>query len=209
MRDEGSRTLAKALTGKENVFSSGELAFACESRTPISAKKKYFLVFPKHINGFDFEEMVRFCIYMRRRHGLLPVFVPMHLRQDEPLCKALALNVGGKAYFRACDARALRGLIHGAAFTVCMRFHAAVFSASEQVPAISVSDDGKLAAFFRGSASACLGASATASELAREALRALGEREKIKKLLGNFSEEQRRLALEELERIRLLFEKTR
>jgi hypothetical protein len=178
------------------AFASGELAFLREA-APVG-KRRYFAVFPKSVEKFDFDELVKFCAYVRKKHGLLPVFAPMHAREDAPVCRYLAEKTGGAL------CRTLKNgerLASAAAFCVCMRLHAAVFSASVGTPLIAVSDDGKIASLMRGSGASVFGADASASVLCGAAEEIILKSEEKKKLLVSFAEEQRRLARGELSRL--------
>ena len=197
MRDAGSLALARRLVGdRVEVFASGELAFLRESE-PVG-KRRYFAVFPKSVEKFDFDELVKFCTCVKRKYGLLPVFAPMHAREDAPVCRYLAEKTGGAL------CRTLKNgerLAYAAAFSVCMRLHAAVFSASAGTPIIAVSDDAKIASFMQGSGASVFTSDASAAVLFRAAGEILSEKEEKKKLLVSFAEEQRRLAEAELARL--------
>ena len=197
MRDAGSLALARRLVGgRVKSFASGELAFLREAE-PVG-KRRYFVVFPKSVEKFDFDELVKFCAYVRKKHGLLPVFAPMHAREDAPVCRYLAEKTGGAL------CRTLKNgerLASAAVFCVCMRLHAAVFSASVGTPLIAISDDGKIASLMRGSGASVFGADASASVLCGAAEEIILKSEEKKKLLVSFAEEQRRLARGELSRL--------
>ena len=199
MRDEGSRALAASLTGRSDVFSSGELAFlkTFEKKKP---KGKYFAVFPKIVENFDLRELIKFCICIKERLGLSPVFAPLHLREDLPLCQILAEKTEGKIFLGEAGA-----LCRGAVFALSMRLHGAVFAASAATPFICVSDDCKTEALLGGCKAVFLGAEASAAELMRAARDVLEKRKEKKKLLGKFAEEQREMARAELERVAALF----
>ena len=138
---------------------------------------------------------------MGRTYGLFPVFVPMHTGEDTRICKMLAGRIHGAVYFNAPCERGVRRVIRMAEFTVCMRLHAAVFSVLERVPPVALSDDFKLSSFLPPECAALLGASAKAGELASAARELIENRKEKQKLLGDFAEEQRRLAKEELLRL--------
>ncbi len=196
MRDAGSLALAGRLVGGGKVFSSGELAFLREAE-PVG-KRRCFAVFPKSVEKFDFDELVKFCGYIRQKYGLLPVFAPMHAREDAPVCRWLSEKTGGALCLSLKNGERLAS---AAAFCVCMRLHAAVFSASAGTPIIAVSDDAKIASFMQGSGASVFGADAPAAVLFRAAGEILSEKEEKKKLLVSFAEEQRRLAEAELSRL--------
>ena len=196
MRDAGSLALARRLLGGGEVFASGELAFL---RTSVKAeKRRCFAVFPKSVENFDFGELVKFCICIRQKYGLLPVFAPMHKREDAPVCRYLAEKTGGSLCLTLGNGQRLAS---AAAFCVCMRLHAAVFSAAAGTPVIAVSDDAKMGDFMQGSGALVFGADASAGSLLRAAADVLSSREEKKKLLVSFAEEQRRLAREEMRRL--------
>lgn len=200
MREEASLVLAKKLTGRGEVYASGELAFLHANAASPRARGGYFVVFPKFTAGFRFAELIKFCTVLKRKYGLAPVFAPMHAGEDAELCRRLASRTAGAVSVNAESMRALSALIGGADITFCMRFHAAVFSVSAGVPAISVSDDAKIKSFF-GRTVACLPLCASAETLFSAAEEALCKRESAKKLLGEFAGEQRRLALAECRRL--------
>jgi len=196
MRDKGSLSLARKLTGRADIFASGELAFF-RSEKRVSARAKYFAVFPKYAESFDFEELVRFCKSISRKYGLLPLFVPMHASEDSLLCHTLGKAVGGSFCVSFRNVRPLWG---SCAFSVCMRLHAAVFSASARVPVIAVSDDIKMASFLSGSGAYVFGPGANAALLCRAAKEVIERSEEKEKLLGKFAEKQRKLINAELSR---------
>jgi polysaccharide pyruvyl transferase CsaB len=203
MRDEPSRALAEELTGRSDIFTSGELAFL--QRCDVEEKRmRYFAVFPKKVYGFDLSVLVRFCLSMRQRHGLIPVFAPMHSGEDARICRRLAKKTGGALCLRLENASVLASVC---LFSFCMRLHAAVFSAASAVPFISVSDDPKTAALFDGKGYT-FGADASEEALLNAAEDILSSREEKQKLLGDFAEEQRRLARAELERIGDIFRRS-
>ena len=199
MREEDSRALASRLTGRDNIYLSGELAFV-PALPPRAHRGGYFAVFPKSVENLRLRELTKFCACVKRKCGIIPIFAPMHAREDERICRILAEKTGG-VYMSLENERAARLLTGGAEFTVCMRLHAAVFSAAAGVPAILVCDGGKLAAFARASGLPALGTGVGASELLRAAHRALAARKGAKKLLGKFAGEQRRLAEAEMRRL--------
>ena len=196
MRDSASLALARRLVGREKVFASGELAFL--RRAEPAEKRRFFAIFPKSVENFDFEELIKFCTYIRRKYGFLPFFAPMHSREDVPLCRWLAERTGGALCRHLKNGERLAS---AAAFCVCMRLHAAVFAASAATPVIAVSDDAKIASFMQGSGACVFGADASAAVLCRAAAELLSEKEEKKKLLVAFAEEQRRLAREETARL--------
>ena len=197
MRDERSRELAAKLLNGREIFASGELAFLCE-RELTDEKRRCFAVFPKSVENFRFGELVKFCKYMKRKYGLTPVFAPMHGREDTRLCKSLAEKTGGALCISLKNAVRLASAME---FTVCMRLHAAVFSASAATPVIAVSDDEKVASLMLGSGACVFGADASAASLFCAAKEILLCKEEKKKLLEAFAEEQRRLAKAELLRL--------
>ena len=197
MREPASRALAGRLLGGREIFYSGELAFLADSGET-AGKRRCFAVFPKSVENFDFDSLVRFCTHMKQKYGLLPVFAPMHAVEDAPLCRDLAEKTGGALCLRLESGARLAS---AALFTLCMRLHAAVFSASVCTPVISVSDDPKVSLLMRGSGACVFGANVSAPLLIRAAEEALSHGEEKKKLLGDFAEEQRRLAREELARM--------
>jgi polysaccharide pyruvyl transferase CsaB len=197
MRDIGSLALARRLVGEERVFASGELAFLRESGAS-AEKRRYFAVFPKSVENFCFDELVKFCGYVRRKYGLLPVFAPMHLREDAPACRWLAEKTGGALCLSLKNGVRLAS---AADFCVCMRLHAAVFSASAGTPVIAVSDDAKIASVMRGSGASVFSPGVSSATLFRVAEEIFAEKDEKKKLLVSFAEEQRRLAAEELARL--------
>lgn len=202
MREERSRRIARALTGRKDIFASGDLAFASgESAFAEEKRGKYFAVFPKEVKNFRFAELARFCAVMRRRHGLFPVFVPMHKGEDARLCIELAGKIPGALYKCARCERDVRGVIRGAEFTVCMRLHAAVFSAMEGSPILAISDDGKMASFLAQARVEVFDARVRAKKLIAAAEDAIEKRMEKQELLGKFAEQQKALVREELLRI--------
>ena len=52
MRDERSRAYVRRLTGRGDIFASGELAFLADGGKA-AARKRVFAVFPKDVENFD------------------------------------------------------------------------------------------------------------------------------------------------------------
>ena len=162
----------------------------------------FFAVFPKHITGLSQSVILDFCCEMKRKHGLLPVFAPMHKMEDTALCRAFAARLPFSRAVNVCDAASLCAMLRASEFSLCMRLHAAVFSVATRRPVIAVSDDAKLASFVSaGNGCAFFGSDATARELCRAASTALSLRTENEKLLGRYAEEQKMLARAELERL--------
>lgn len=194
MRESRSLSLARRLMGGRPVFASGELAFLC-GELASAEPKNCFAVFPKLVENCGERKLSLFCSFVRRKYGLLPLFIPMHAGEDTSLCRKLAKKAGGKVCASAKEA------LPFAVFSLCMRLHAAVFSASASVPVIAVSDDAKIGELFRGSGACVFGAEASVARLCRAAEEVMENAEEKKKLSRKFAGEQKRLAEKELARL--------
>ena len=73
----------------------------------------------------------------------------MNVRQDLPLCRALAAETGGEAVAAPEETGALTRLFASARFTVSMRLHALTLSYLALTPAFGVDGDGRIAAFAK------------------------------------------------------------
>lgn len=212
MREEGSLALARELTGREDIFLASDLAFAAESgaekpgRLPPELESVgYYAVFPKQIKGLSRACLLRFFCRMRREHGLVPVFAAMHRGEDAHLCRALARALPWAYLADVRDAADVCALLGGSKLSLCMRLHAAVFSAVQGCPIIAVSDDSKLQAFFGGGMAGCasFGADVREDELFAAASHALENRGKISDALIKEAQSRRASAEKELERLAL------
>lgn len=205
MRDADSLALAAELTGRTDIYSSGDLAFAGEIQAHGSEKTGYYAVFPKNMKDMPAETMLRFFRLMKSRYGLVPVFAAMHAREDSPLCRKLASKLPWAVFAEnARDTASMGKLLSGAEFSVCMRLHAAVFSVMSKCPMIAVSDDTKMGALF----SACdmggcelLDAAASPSEMCEAVSRVMANREYISEHLENEALLGRAQARRELDRL--------
>ena len=200
MRDRRSRGYARHRTGRSDIFASGELAFLAEKSGKAAARKRIFAVFPKDVENFVEAELLRLCLALKRKYGLLPVFAPLHLRKDAGACKRLAKKTGGKLFRGKASL-----LCRSARLVLTMRLHGAVFAAAERTPFISVSDESKTRALMEGCGASFFGAEATYGALLAAARGLLEKSGEKTKLLGVFAEEQRALAGGELERVKQLF----
>ncbi len=206
MRENFSRELAAGLTGRGDIFLSGDLVFADEMAAKASISgEKYYAVFPKNVSAREQRELLRFFCAMRRRHGLIPVFAALHGREDVKICHKLAARLPWARYNADVrDASGARELIKGGEFTLSMRLHGAVFAAAEKCPVIAVSRDSKAAAFFAsaGLRGCALFGTVRAKALYTSANRILKNRKKIAAHLESAAAREREKAMAELARLR-------
>ncbi len=205
MREEFSRGLAEYLSGREDVFLSGDLVFAGKS-----AEKarffggKYYAVFPKEVRGRDETELLRFFCAMKRKFALIPIFAALHGREDAKICRKFAQKLPWARYEAGVrDGESARELVNGAAFALSMRLHGAVFAVAEKCPVIAISRDVKMAAFF-DSARPCgcaLFERVCAKELFASAGKILANRAKIAADLGRAAAREKAKAEAEPERL--------
>ncbi len=205
MREDISRGLAASLCENENIFLSGDLVFLGEraKKAPCYGEK-YYAVFPKAVGEREEGELLRFFRAMKRRHGLVPVFAPLHGREDTKICRRFAKKLPWARYESGvCDDASARSLAKGAHFVLSMRLHGAVFAVAENCPVIAVSRDVKMAAFFatarlRGCA---IFRTACARSLCAAAERIIENRQKIAADLKKAAARERAKAEKEIERL--------
>jgi polysaccharide pyruvyl transferase CsaB len=75
--------------------------------------------------------------------GGIPIFIPMQISNDMPVCRRIAAATGGKVV-AGLSASELIGLFYHMRFVIAMRLHAAVYAASAGIPFIGLAYDMKI-----------------------------------------------------------------
>lgn len=147
IRDEASLSLARILTGREDICGTSDLVFALKMNTERkndATSEKYFVVCPKKIKGSSADAIVHMCEEIKERYSLLPKIICMHYKEDYSLCKEISARSGGAEVLSGED---VYEAFMDAEFSICMRLHAAIFSLMSKCPMLGISDDGKMSSF--------------------------------------------------------------
>ena len=140
---------------KEHGVSEPELILgtdpAIETDISPAQREDILLVCPRRGRGappFP-AEAARAAAEIAAKRGWKVRYVAMNVRQDLPLCRALAAETGGEAIAAPEETGALTRLFASARFTVSMRLHALTLSYLALTPAFGVDGDGRIAAFAK------------------------------------------------------------
>ena len=93
-------------------------------------------------------KIAQFCKEVTAKYNLTPLFIPMQDERDLALCSSLSSQTGGLC-LRGLSCTEVRTIIAGARFVCGMRLHLLIYAVAEAVPAIGLSYDPKIDAFFR------------------------------------------------------------
>lgn len=124
---------------------------ALETAIPPARREDILLVCPRRGRGappFP-AEAARAAAEIAAKRGWKVRYIAMNVRQDLPLCRALAAETGGEAAAAPEDTAALARLFASARFTVSMRLHALTLSYLAGTPAFGIDGDGRIAAFAK------------------------------------------------------------
>ncbi len=94
-------------------------------------------------------EYARAAAEIAAKRGWKLRYIAMNVRQDLPLCRALASETGGETIAAPEDTAALARLFASARLTVSMRLHALTLSYLAGTPAFGIDGDGRIAAFAK------------------------------------------------------------
>ena len=122
---------------------------ALETDVSAAPKEDVLLVCPRQGRGappFP-AEYARAAAALGAKRGWRVRYVAMNIRQDLPLCQALAAETGGEVIAAPEDTAALTRLFASAQLTVSMRLHALTLSYLAGTPALGIDGDGRIAAF--------------------------------------------------------------
>ena len=76
------------------------------------------------------------------------VFLPMHVPDDDEVCRQVAALTGGSVYGGPLDVVSIRKLLASAELVVAMRLHAAILAAGVSTPSVGLSYDPKVLSFY-------------------------------------------------------------
>ena len=147
-RERESLTAAKAHGIKTPELVPGADP-AIETTVPAARRESVLLVCPRRGRGappFP-AEYARAAAALAANRGWKLRYAAMNVRQDLPLCRALAAETGGEAIAAPEDTAALTQLFASAQLTVSMRLHALTLSYLAKTPALGIDGDGRIAAF--------------------------------------------------------------
>ena len=124
---------------------------AIETAVSAAPRENILLVCPRRGRGappFP-AECARAAAVFAAERGWKVKYLAMNVRQDLPLCRALAEETGGEAIAAPEDTAALTRLFAAARFTVSMRLHALTLSYLAGTSALGIDGDGRIAAFAK------------------------------------------------------------
>lgn len=116
------------------------------NRKDIRKNGCYFVVALRHWNNTadSFEaKLTEAILKIRQIEGGIPLFIPMQISTDMPICRRIASATGGKVV-SGLSASELLGLFYHMRFVIAMRLHAAIYAASAGVPFIGLAYDMKI-----------------------------------------------------------------
>ncbi|MHB1153806.1 MAG: polysaccharide pyruvyl transferase CsaB [Eubacteriales bacterium] len=116
------------------------------NREDIKKNGCYFAVALRHWNNTvdNFEtKFTEAILKIRQNEGGIPLFIPMQISTDMPICRRIAAATGGKVV-SGLSASELLGLFCHMRFVIAMRLHAAIYAASAGVPFIGLAYDMKI-----------------------------------------------------------------
>jgi polysaccharide pyruvyl transferase CsaB len=100
----------------------------------------------------DFEtNIAKTADYIYEKHGYKPLFIPMQFPDDYIMSKKILLqtNCGGHILKNSYNASELMGIMKHLKFTIGMRLHALIFSASVYTPIIGIEYENKVKSFLK------------------------------------------------------------
>ena len=124
---------------------------AVETSVSAVPRENILLVCPRRGRGappFP-AEYARAAAEIAAKRGWKLRYIAMNVRQDLPLCRALASETGGDVIAAPEDTAALARLFASARLTVSMRLHALTLSYLAGTPAFGIDGDGRIAAFAK------------------------------------------------------------
>jgi len=162
LRDENSRTVLEELgISTANVTVTADPAFYLESATSIEhvldgcgikSEQKYCVISirPWKNNDAEFEQkLAQICSYAQKKHGILPLFIPMQQSVDFPICDSILKQADcGSVLTKDLPIEEILGIISRAEFIIGMRLHTLIYAASMGVPVVGLVYDPKVGAFM-------------------------------------------------------------
>ncbi|MBR5587162.1 MAG: polysaccharide pyruvyl transferase CsaB [Clostridia bacterium] len=164
LRDEKSLVELKSLgVNKPETLVTADPVFASESKNPQGAdlmlenaglaKDEKFAVFAvrkwKNLSvDFD-EKFAKMADYIAEKHGLVPVFIPLHYPYDASVSRNIISKMKNRALFISgkVDLSTMLSLVEKSSLNVSVRLHSLIYSACAGVPSIGIAYDPKIPGF--------------------------------------------------------------
>jgi len=161
LREKTSWEYAKNVFGKKDAILSADPAVCLEPCTPeryemlrrnlgIRDDRKYYAMAIRPIkDGNLCASAAEFCLEMKEKYGLYPIFVPMQESVDMPLAEKLNGMCGKTGcVVHSLTAGELLAILKNTEFCVSMRLHALIYAFAVSKPMIAISYDPKVEAFM-------------------------------------------------------------
>ena len=164
LRDENSLAELKSLgVNKPETLVTADPVFAAEAKNPAEADRllknaglaegEKFAVFSvrkwKKLS-IDFDDnFAAMADYIADKHGLVPVFVPLHYPYDASVSRNIISKMKHRALFISgrVDIPTTLSIIEKSSLNVSIRLHSLIYSACAGVPAIGIAYDPKVPGF--------------------------------------------------------------
>ena len=89
--------------------------------------------------------------YIYEKHGLIPVFVPMHYPYDASFARSIVkeMKTPGKFISRRLNIGTIISLVEKSEIAVSVRLHLCIYAVLCKVPVVGISYDPKISSFLR------------------------------------------------------------
>ncbi len=164
LRDEDSlKELKKLGVNRPETIVTADPVFATRDRNPDRATQllesagllpdeKIALFSVRKWQGFsdDFASTcAKMADYISEKHGLVPVFVPLHYPFDASISRSIISKMKNRALFISgrTDLATTLSIVEKSSLTVAVRLHMLIYSAIAKTPAIGIAYDPKVTGF--------------------------------------------------------------
>ena len=164
LRDANSLSELKSLgVNKPESLVTADPVFAAETRNPEKAtellkeaglgeNEKIALFSVRKWQGFpgDFDEtFAKMADYIAEKHGLTPVFLPLHYPFDASVSRNIISKMKHRALFISgrTDIATTLSIVEKSSLTVAVRLHMLIYAALSGVPGIGIAYDPKVVGF--------------------------------------------------------------
>lgn len=164
LRDEDSlEELKKLGVSTNNAVVTADPVFSLDLKDPDGAdeilnstgvKEKYACIsvrkWDKAPDGFV-EACAEMADYIYQKHGLIPVFVPMHYPYDASFARSIVkeMKSPGKFISRRLNIGTIISLVEKSEIAVSVRLHLCIYAVLCKVPVVGISYDPKISSFLR------------------------------------------------------------